>query len=74
MEEYERLKEIVASAEEDVVKADKGNKAAGTRVRKVMQQVKDAAQDVRKKVLELREQPDEPSAPLSPPIPPAPSM
>jgi len=69
MEEYERLKEVVASAEDDIAKADKGNKAAGTRVRKVMQQVKDAAQDVRKKVLELREQPEQPSGP-PPPMPP----
>ncbi len=71
MEEYDRLKEVVASAEDDVMKADKGNKAAGTRVRKTMQQVKEAAQDVRKKVLELREQPDQPPAP---PPPPTPSM
>jgi len=71
MEEYDRLKEIVASAEDDIVKADKGNKAAGTRVRKVMQQVKEAAQDVRKRVLELREQPDQPPMP---PTPPTPSM
>ena len=67
MEEYDRLKEVVASAEEDIIKADKGNKAAGTRVRKAMQDVKDA----RKRVLELREQPDQP--PL-PPTTPGPSM
>jgi len=65
MLEYERLKEVVASAEEDVLKVDKGNKAAGTRVRKTMQEVKEAAQDVRKKVLELREQGDQ-SAPPRP--------
>jgi len=71
MEEYDRLKEVVASAEEDIIKADKGNKAAGTRVRKAMQDVKQAAQVVRKRVLELREQPDQP--PL-PPTTPGPSM
>ena len=34
----------------DAVKHDKGNSAAGTRVRKAMQAAKAAAQDVRKKV------------------------
>ena len=36
-------------AEDDVAKAEGGNKAAGTRVRKKMQEIKAAAQDVRKK-------------------------
>lgn len=74
MQEYDRLKEVIASAEEDILKADKGNKAAGTRVRKVMQEVKDAAQAVRKKVLELRDQGDQPDQPSSPPTPPTPSF
>jgi histone H1-like protein Hc1 len=55
MQEYETLKRLVAEAEEDVNKAVGGNKAAGTRVRKKMQEVKSAAQDVRKKILEGRE-------------------
>ncbi len=54
MEEYERLKRLVESASEDIAKAEGGNKAAGTRVRKIMQEVKAAAQEVRKKVLEGR--------------------
>jgi len=55
MEEYEALKQLVADIEEDVIKAMKNNnKAAGTRVRKVMQQIKKAAQDVRIKILETR--------------------
>ena len=54
MEEYERLKELVEAAGDDVRKATGGNKAAGTRVRKSMQQVKDAAQTVRKKIREVR--------------------
>lgn len=58
MEEYDRLKELVEAAADDVAKATGGNKAAGTRVRKSMQEVKDAAQTVRKKILEVRsEQP-----------------
>ncbi len=42
-------------AEEDLQKAEGGNKAAGTRVRKKMQEIKSAAQDVRKKILEGRD-------------------
>ena len=54
MMEYDRLKELVAAAEDDLLKAEGGNKAAGTRVRKAMQELKAAAQDVRKKILEVR--------------------
>jgi ribosomal protein S17E len=55
MQEYETLKRLVAEVEEDVNKAIGGNKAAGTRVRKKMQEIKSAAQDLRKKILEGRE-------------------
>ena len=55
MPEYENLKRLVAEVEEDVNKAIGGNKAAGTRVRKKMQEIKSAAQDVRKKILEGRD-------------------
>ena len=55
MEEFEALKRLIAEAEDDVQKAEGGNKAAGTRVRKAMQDIKNAAQDVRKKVLDLRD-------------------
>lgn len=54
MIEYDRLKDMVAAVEEDMLKAEGGNKAAGTRVRKAMQEIKAAAQDVRKKILEVR--------------------
>lgn len=54
MQEYELLKELVAAAEQDIIKAQGGNKAAGTRVRKSMQDIKQAAQQVRLKVLESR--------------------
>jgi hypothetical protein len=57
MQEYERLKELVESAADDVAKASGGNKAAGTRVRKIMQDVKDTAQTIRKKILEVRSTP-----------------
>jgi hypothetical protein len=55
MQEFETLKRLVIEAEDDVAKAIGGNKAAGTRVRKKMQDIKSAAQEVRKKILEGRE-------------------
>ncbi len=54
MQAYERLKQLVESCAEDVNKAEGGNKAAGTRVRKTMQEIKNCAQDVRKNILEVR--------------------
>ncbi|UCD52266.1 MAG: hypothetical protein JSW27_06430 [Phycisphaerales bacterium] len=54
MQEYEDLKTLVAEIEMDVDKAQGGNKAAGTRVRKQMQKIKQAAQEVRNRVLEIR--------------------
>jgi hypothetical protein len=54
MQEYEDLKVLVAEVEHDILKAEGGNKAAGTRVRKQMQKVKQAAQLVRNRVLEIR--------------------
>jgi hypothetical protein len=56
MQEYENLKRLVEEAADDVNKAIGGNKAAGTRVRKKMQEIKSAAQEVRKKILEGREE------------------
>lgn len=60
LESYEALKALVLSSEDDVRKAAGGNKAAGTRVRKQMQEIKNAAQAVRVKVLETRENEDAP--------------
>lgn len=54
MQEYEELKRLVAEIEADINKAHGGNKAAGTRVRKQMQMIKQAAQNVRNTVLEIR--------------------
>jgi hypothetical protein len=54
MQEYEDLKVLVAEIESDIEKAEGGNKAAGTRVRKQMQKVKQAAQVVRNRILEIR--------------------
>lgn len=48
MEVFEKIKSLLAECEEDVVKFyEKGNKAAGTRVRKAMQDLKKLAQDLR---------------------------
>jgi len=55
VEDFETLKRLIAEAEDDMQKAEGGNKAAGTRIRKAMQEIKNTAQVVRKKVLELRE-------------------
>lgn len=55
MQEYETLVRLVAEVKEDIHKAEGGNKAAGTRVRKKMQDIKSAAQDVRKRILEGRD-------------------
>ena len=54
MQEYEDLKTLVAEIEDDLNKAEGGNKAAGTRVRKQMQQIKKVANAIRSKILELR--------------------
>jgi len=55
MEAYERLRKLVNDAEDDIQKAEGGNKAAGVRVRKTMQEIKSVAQEIRKGVLELKQ-------------------
>ena len=48
MSKFSELKDFVESLEDDFTKFyDKGNKAAGTRVRKAMQELKQMAQDIR---------------------------
>ncbi|KKK65140.1 hypothetical protein LCGC14_2977140 [marine sediment metagenome] len=56
MDEYTKLKEIVEACSADIAKFDSGNKAAGTRIRKAMQEVKNQAQIVRQAVLKKREE------------------
>jgi hypothetical protein len=55
---YENLCTAVESIRGDVDKAEKGNKAATSRVRKSMQEVKAIAQEIRKEMLELRDAAD----------------
>lgn len=55
MQKFEEIKALIASVEADVAKfAEKGNGAAGTRVRKAMQDLKKLAQDVRTEVQEAK--------------------
>lgn len=56
MNKYENLKNIVAAMENDVQKFYNGNAAAGTRVRKALQDVKKAAQEFRIEVQEIKAQ------------------
>ena len=56
LETYDQLKRAVLACEEDVRKASGGTKAAGTRVRKSMQEIKALAQELRKQVLEGRDE------------------
>jgi hypothetical protein len=52
---FENMVAAIQSVRDDVEKARAGNKAACARVRKVMQDVKNYAQDLRKEMLELRD-------------------
>jgi len=53
MEKFEELKTLIASLEDDAVKFyGKGNKQAGVRLRKGLQEVKLASQEFRKDVSE----------------------
>jgi|3_EtaG_2_1085321.scaffolds.fasta_scaffold82075_3 hypothetical protein len=55
MEKFEELKTLVSGLEEDATKFyDKGNKAAGTRLRKGCQNVKNLCQDIRIEVSGLK--------------------
>lgn len=51
MENYNKLKDLVASIETDADKFfNNGNSAAGTRVRKGLQEIKTLAQEIRNEV------------------------
>lgn len=55
MEKFEKVKELIAATEVDATAFfDKGNKAAGTRVRSAMQQLKVLAQEIRTEVTEKK--------------------
>ncbi|HEK19746.1 MAG TPA: histone H1 [Bacteroidetes bacterium] len=51
MENFQKLKELILSAESDATAFfEKGNKAAGTRLRNALQQTKVLAQELRTEV------------------------
>jgi hypothetical protein len=55
MDKFKVLKELLVSAEADAEKFyNKGNSAAGTRLRNAMQQLKNAATDIRKDVTAIK--------------------
>lgn len=55
MNRFQELKILVLALEEEFTKFyDKGNKAAGTRIRKAMQELKKLAQEVRTNILEYK--------------------
>ncbi|MFO0828246.1 MAG: hypothetical protein U0572_08860 [Phycisphaerales bacterium] len=73
MEAYDKLVKLVHEVEDDVKKAEGGNKAAGTRVRKAMQEIRATAQALRAAILEARDAgaaPPAKAAPAKPPVPP----
>ncbi len=51
MQAYENLRQLIDSCHEDLQKSAGANKAAGTRVRKVMQEVQEAAKQLRADIL-----------------------
>ena len=53
-DKFQGIKNLLSLTEEDVTKAANGNNAAGTRVRKAMQQLKVMAKEVRDAVQEQR--------------------
>ena len=55
MDLLEKMEQLIQDCREDYNKAKGGNKAAGTRVRKVMQEIKGVAQDIRKEMLGSRD-------------------
>ncbi|NVJ85549.1 MAG: histone H1 [Algoriphagus sp.] len=55
MSRFSEVKDLVMSLESDFEKFyEKGNQAAGTRVRKGMQELKNMAQDIRKEVQDMK--------------------
>ncbi|MBD8491333.1 histone H1 [Echinicola sp. CAU 1574] len=57
MSRFSEIKDLVMALEADFEKFyDKGNQAAGTRVRKGMQDLKNIAQDIRKEVQDIKNQ------------------
>lgn len=55
MNRFEQVNKLVTDVKEDFEKFyEKDNQAAGTRVRKAMQELKELAQEIRKEVQEIK--------------------
>ena len=54
MDKLVKMKQLIDDCQEDFEKGKGGNKAAGTRVRKTMQDIKALAQEIRADMLESR--------------------
>ena len=54
MKNFKDLESLIASASEDAAKFEKGNSAAGTRLRQKMQAIKRLAQEVRTNVSDVK--------------------
>lgn len=55
MSKFTQLKDLIASAGDDAAKFyEKGNAAAGTRLRKALQEAKTLAQDIRNEVTAIK--------------------
>lgn len=55
MENFNKIKEVIAAAQEDAEKFfEKGNSAAGTRLRKFAKDIADSAKAIRKQVSEIK--------------------
>jgi predicted nucleic acid-binding Zn-ribbon protein len=54
MKKYEELKHLITALESDIVKFGNGNNAAGTRVRKGLQAIKNTAQQLRVEIQEVK--------------------
>ncbi|WCT14407.1 histone H1 [Mucilaginibacter jinjuensis] len=55
MDKFKQVKELIAASEADFTAFyEKGNKAAGTRVRNAMQKLKTCAQEIRTEVTEKK--------------------
>ena len=63
MSRFKELQDMLAEYEKDFEKFyDKGNKSAGTRIRKAMNEIKRKAQDIRKEVQEMKSKETETAA------------
>jgi hypothetical protein len=55
MSRFTELRDLLGTFEKDFIKFyEKGNKSAGTRVRKHMNELKRKAQDIRKEIQEIK--------------------